>query len=100
MPNSFNQDISNWDVSSVTDMWGMFAAVPSFNQDISKWNISSVTDMGFMLNGAISFNQDLCAWGDKFPYDNAVNIFIYSGCANQDTPRESEKGPICASICR
>ena len=32
----FNQDISSWNVSNVTDMIGMFANSP-FNQDISSW---------------------------------------------------------------
>ena len=34
----------------------------SFNQDISSWNISSATDMGRMFQSAISFNQDLSGW--------------------------------------
>ena len=33
---SFNQDISSWDVSNVTDMREMFS-YSSFNQDISSW---------------------------------------------------------------
>ena len=40
---SFNQDISSWDVSSVTDMEGMFVKATSFNQDLSSWDVSSVT---------------------------------------------------------
>ena len=36
---SFNQDISNWDVSSVTDMKGMFPYT-DFNHDISNWDVS------------------------------------------------------------
>ena len=36
----FNQDISSWDVSNVTDMRGMFER-SSFNQDISSWDVSS-----------------------------------------------------------
>jgi len=31
---SFNQDISDWDVSSVTNIQGMFYEATSFNQDI------------------------------------------------------------------
>ena len=38
----FNQPISNWDVSNVTDMEEMFNYAKSFNQDISMWNVSKV----------------------------------------------------------
>jgi surface protein len=37
---SFNQDISNWDVSEVTDMGIMFYNAEAFNQDISNWDAS------------------------------------------------------------
>ena len=36
----FNQDISNWDVSNVTNMSFMFADAISFNQDIGNWDVS------------------------------------------------------------
>ena len=39
---SFNQDLSEWDVSSVTDMLCMFDGCKSFNQDISGWDVSNV----------------------------------------------------------
>ena len=39
---AFNQDISNWDVSNVTDMSCMFYMCKAFNQDISKWDVSNV----------------------------------------------------------
>ena len=35
-PTNFNQDISNWDVSNVTDMGGMFYWADEFDQDISN----------------------------------------------------------------
>jgi surface protein len=40
---SFNQDISKWNVSKVTDMAFMFSNTKLFNQDISKWDVSNVT---------------------------------------------------------
>ncbi len=85
--NSFNGDLSNWDVSNVqnfedmfysanifdgdittwntvgaTNFGGMFFGCSSFNQDIGGWNVAGVTDMPQMLDGALSFNQDLGAW--------------------------------------
>ena len=42
---SFNQNISGWDVSSVTDMWQMFNGFQmTFNQDLSLWDVSSVIE--------------------------------------------------------
>ena len=41
---SFDQDISNWDVSNVMNMRSMFTGATAFNQDISDWNVSSVTE--------------------------------------------------------
>jgi len=46
----FNQDISNWVTSSVTNMRDMFNESTSFNQDISNWDTSSVTRMTWMFN--------------------------------------------------
>merc|ERR1712054_48405 len=37
--------ISQWDVSKVTDMTWMFSAASSFNGDLSSWDVSQVTTM-------------------------------------------------------
>ena len=42
---SFNTDLSCWDVSKVTNMFGMFYLAKAFNNDLSSWNVSSVTKM-------------------------------------------------------
>ena len=59
---NFNDDISNWDVSNVTSMNSMFAYAQSFNQDIGSWDVSSVINMRGMFDNAISFNQDISNW--------------------------------------
>ena len=38
---AFNQDISNWDVSNVTNFERMFKRAKAFGQDLSKWNIKN-----------------------------------------------------------
>ncbi|GAC20474.1 BspA family leucine-rich repeat surface protein [Paraglaciecola arctica] len=59
---SFNGDLSNWDVSNITNMYGMFERATSFNGDISQWDVSNVTDMGSMFHFASAFNGDLSNW--------------------------------------
>jgi surface protein len=39
---AFNQDISGWDVSKVTDMSSMFYNAAKFDQDISNWDVSKL----------------------------------------------------------
>ena len=41
---SFNQNISDWDVSNVTNMSSMFYYCKKFNQDLSRWDVLNVTN--------------------------------------------------------
>ena len=59
---AFNSNISSWDVSSVEDMSYMFATASAFNQDIGNWDVSSVENMSFMFNRATVFDQDIGDW--------------------------------------
>ena len=59
---SFDGDFSDWDVSSVTDMSGMFWHADSFSSDISGWDVSSVTDMSDMFRVTPAFNSDISGW--------------------------------------
>ena len=59
---SFNGDISDWDVSKVTDMTYMFSDASNFNGDLSDWDVSKVTYMTHMFTTATSFNGDISDW--------------------------------------
>jgi surface protein len=71
---AFNQDIGTWDVSKVTTMYGMFFDADAFNQDISTWDVSNVTDMNFMLRGptlsTANYDALLIAWDALELQDN------------------------------
>ena len=78
--NKFNGDISQWDVSNVTDMRGMFRA-SMFNGDISQWDVSNVTNMSCMFDNSV-FNQDISQWN----VSNVTNMCAMFGYSvfNQD----------------
>ena len=80
---SFNQNISDWTVSNVTNMQSMFEGATSFNQDISDWTVSNVTRMDYMFKGATSFNQDISDWTVS-NVTNMSNMFKGATSFNQD----------------
>ena len=80
MESPFNQNISSWDVSNVTTMARMFRNTP-FNQPIGNWNVENVTTMFGMFNTS-SFNQPIGNW----IVENVTNMsaMFYSTPFNQD----------------
>ncbi|XRB12827.1 DUF285 domain-containing protein [Pseudoscourfieldia marina] len=78
----FNDDISRWDTSSVTDMSAMFSGASSFNQPIGAWDTSSVTSMSAMFWHASSFNQAIGAW-DTSSVKNMSAMFHGARSFNQ-----------------
>ena len=79
---AFNQDISSWDVSSVTNMSEMFYIANDFNQDIGSWNTANVNNMSYMFYFARAFNQDIGNW-DVSSAINMNSMFFGATSFNQ-----------------
>ena len=56
---NFNQDLSDWDISKVTDIKGMFAHCSSFNQDLSGWDVCQVTNMSGVFYNCYSLTHTM-----------------------------------------
>jgi hypothetical protein len=78
----FNGDISEWNVSKVTNMRGMFYGAYLFNQSIENWDVSSVKDMTRMFAGAKSFNQPIGDW-DVSGAESMTSMFENTSSFNQ-----------------
>lgn len=74
---SFNENISHWDTSSVTNMAEMFRRATSFNQPIGAWDTSNVTSMYYMFQDAWNFNSDISGW-DTSSVTDMTNMFTYA----------------------
>ena len=60
---SFDANLSQWDVSSVTTMREMFHRAYKFEgRGLENWELSSTTDMALMFKGATSFSGNISAW--------------------------------------
>ena len=59
---NFNQDISHWDTSYITNMSEMFSGATNFNRPLDKWNTTNVKVMSGMFYGATNFNRPLNNW--------------------------------------
>ena len=80
-------DISKWDVSKVSNMSGMFYECNElkFIGDISGWDVKNVTNMKYMFAFCKKFNQDLSCW-------NVSNV-IYKDSIFDNCPIKEEYKP-------
>ena len=72
-------DVSNWDVSNVTNMSCMFISSYYFNCDLSKWDVSKVENMSNMFKGCENFDCDFSKWNVSNVVDT-TNMFY--GCTS------------------
>ena len=73
-----NIDVSNWNVSNVTNMEGLFNNCKKFNCDLSKWDVSNVKDMSYMFYNCGNFDCDLSNWN----VSNVTNMYtMFEGCS-------------------
>ena len=78
---NFNQNISSWDVSSVTNMEKMFQAGESgsFDQNLGSWDISNVTNMTEMFNGQslsdANYKATIIGWAAQTVQSNVTVDF-------------------------
>ena len=59
--NIVGQAISNWDVSNVTNMNNLFFQT-NFNGDLSSWDVSNVISMSGLFTSALNFNGDTVSY--------------------------------------
>ena len=71
----FNGDISQWDVSNVKYMCGLFEGYDKFNCDISGWDVSNVERTDYMFHDAKKFDQDLSKW-NLGKLETSTNMFV------------------------
>ena len=72
-------DLSNWDVSNVKNMKGMFSDIEgqSCHPNISGWDVSKVTNMSHMFLGTV-FNNFIGDWN----VSNVTNMSHMFDCEN------------------
>lgn len=81
---AFNGDVTTWDVSSGTTFFEMFENCSSFNQNIDSWNISGGSLYG-MFKGCTNFNQPLTSWSSSISNVSTIDtIFFNATSFNQD----------------
>ena len=82
---AFNQDVSAWDVSGVTDMTEMFQNAGVFNQNLGAWDVGSVRSMANMLNGVTlstaNYDALLRGWSEVTGGETALqsNVPFHAG---------------------
>lgn len=77
---NFNQSLDKWNTSKVTNMQNMFTTCTAFQgQGLENWNVSGVTVMSDMFSTCPNFNANLGSW-DVRSLTTAPTMF--NGCSS------------------
>lgn len=77
----YDSDVGLWDMSRITNAYGMFLYTDNFNKDISKWDTSSLLDMSFIFYYS-NFNHNITNWDTSNVIN--MNFAFYNSKFNQD----------------
>jgi surface protein len=83
--NTFNEDISGWNMSNATDLQEMFQGQTLFNQDLSNWDVSNVTNFNDTFKECAAYNNggvNLNGW-DVSSATNMSGMFDQASVFNQ-----------------
>ena len=78
-------DVSNWDVSNVTNMYTMFEGCSKFKgKGLENWDVSKVESISYMFFDCINFDCDLSNWN----VNNVKNMKrMFYNCNLKNTPK-------------
>ena len=80
-----NINISNWDVSNVTNMYTMFEGCSKFKgKGLENWDVSKVESISYMFFDCINFDCDLSNW-DVSNVKDMKGMFY--NCNLKNTPK-------------
>ena len=81
----FNHPLNDWDVSNVENMSNMFAGCQAFDQPLDKWNVSKVTNMSRMFGATYAFyGLHICKFNHNINNDVRIKIPIVIGINNKE----------------
>ena len=81
-----NLEIGNWDVSNVTTFNGTFRDIPIFNININGWDMSNAIHTSNMFRGCTDFNQPLDLWDMS---NVQLMPAMFANCTNFNQPLNS-----------
>jgi len=79
---TFNQDLNDWDLSSVTSLHLAFKGTETFNGRISNWDVSLVENFRQSFDIASAFNQNISDW-DVSSSSTFYGVFFAASSFNQ-----------------